>query len=133
MRKAKTQISLRIHAAWPAFAVRMKKLWVLRPVMFPHIIALMHRMLCKFSCSLLRLTVGSFRGFRRCGTGEQWHLFQGDKGLKTERNMGIKLIVGNREHRKSIFQFWGTGKQSDLFKRGTGTPLGGAQLFRLSV
>ena len=40
---------------------------------------------------------------------------------------GTKTILGNREHRKHIFDFWGTGEQANLFQgnKGTGTPLGG--------
>ena len=39
--------------------------------------------------------------------------------------MGTKTILGNREHRKQIFDFWGTGEQAHLFQgnKGTGTPL----------
>ena len=59
------------------------------------------------------------------GTGEQGHSFQWNKGLKL---IGIKAILGNREHRTSIYWFWGTVEQSDLFhgNKGTGTPLGGS-------
>ena len=35
-----------------------------------------------------------------------------------------KAILGNREHRKSRFCFWGTGEKGHLFQgnKGTGTP-----------
>ena len=63
------------------------------------------------------------------GTGEQGLLFQGNTGTKAnfEGNRGTKTILGNREHRKQIFDFWGTGEQANLFQgnKGTGTPLGG--------
>ena len=34
------------------------------------------------------------------------------------------MILGNREHEKTNFQFWGTGEQANLFQgnMGTGTP-----------
>ena len=50
------------------------------------------------------------------GTGEQMPIFEG--------NWGTKTILGNREHRKQIFDFWGTGEQANLFQgnKGTGTP-----------
>ena len=40
------------------------------------------------------------------------------------RGMGTKTILGNREHKKTIFHFWGTGEQANLFResKGTGTP-----------
>ena len=56
------------------------------------------------------------------GTGEQRPNFEG--------NRGTKAILGNREHRKQIFNFWGTGEQANLFQgnKGTGTPPGRASL-----
>ena len=45
-----------------------------------------------------------------------------------EGNRGIKTILWNREHKKQIFDFWGTGEQTNLFQgnKGTGTPNGRA-------
>ena len=39
------------------------------------------------------------------GTGEQGHLFQGNKGLNNEGNKGTKpkAVFGNREHKNSRF------------------------------
>ena len=50
--------------------------------------------------------------------------FQGNKGPKMRGNRGTKAILGNREHRKSRFWFWGTGDKGHLFQgnKGTGTP-----------
>ena len=46
-----------------------------------------------------------------------------------EGNRGTKTILGNREHKKTNLDFWGTGEQANLFQgnKGTGTPtsLGG--------
>ena len=39
---------------------------------------------------------------------------------KNEANRGTKAILGNREQRKSRFQFRGTGEQSDLFQGNKG-------------
>ena len=40
-----------------------------------------------------------------------------------------KAILGNMEHKKTIFDSWGTGKQAHLFQgnKGTVIPLGGSQ------
>ena len=56
------------------------------------------------------------------GTGEQRPNFEGNRGTKT--------IMGNREHRKQIFDFGGTGEQANLFQgnKGTLTPPGRASL-----
>ena len=45
-----------------------------------------------------------------------------------EENRGIKIILGNREHKKKII-FWGTEEQANLFQgnKGIGTSLGGPQ------
>ena len=53
------------------------------------------------------------------GTGKQRPNFEG--------NRGTKIILGNREHRKQIFDFWGTREQANLLEgnKGTGTPMGG--------
>ena len=39
---------------------------------------------------------------------------QENKSLKTEGNRGTKAILGNREHRKSRFLFWGTRENADF-------------------
>ena len=41
---------------------------------------------------------------------------------------GTKAILGNMEHKKTIFDSWGTGKQAYLFQgnKGTVIPLGGS-------
>ena len=52
-------------------------------------------------------------------TREQGHLFQGNRGTKAnmfEGNRGTKTIMGNKEHRKQIVDFWGTGEQANLFQ-----------------
>ena len=63
------------------------------------------------------------------GTWEQGHLFQRNRGIKSnfEGKRGTQKILGNREHRKQIIDFGGTGEQTNLFKgnKGTGTPSGG--------
>ena len=38
-----------------------------------------------------------------------------------EGNRGAKTILGNREHKKQIFDFWGTGEQANLFQGNKGT------------
>ena len=49
-----------------------------------------------------------------------------DKGLILS-GTGSKAILGNMEHKKTIFDSWGTGKQAYLFQgnKGTVIPLGG--------
>ena len=51
-------------------------------------------------------------------------IFSGEQRSKNEGNRGTKAILGNREHRKSRFWFWGTGDKGHLFQgnKGTGTP-----------
>ena len=51
----------------------------------------------------------------------------GEQGNKGQILRGTKTILGNREHKKQMFDFLGTGEQANLFqgKKGTGTPLGG--------
>ena len=51
----------------------------------------------------------------------------GEKRPNFEENSGTKTILGNREHRKQIFYFEGTGEQANVFQgnNGTGTPLEG--------
>ena len=41
---------------------------------------------------------------------------------------GTKAILGNMEHKKTIFDSWGTGKQAYLFQgnKGTVLPIGGS-------
>ena len=63
------------------------------------------------------------------GFGEQGnkaYYFRGTKGQKskTEGNRGTKAILGNREHGKSRFWFWGTRENADFFQgsQGRGTP-----------
>ena len=48
----------------------------------------------------------------------------GEQGNKGQILRGTKTILGNREHRKQIFGFWGTGEQANLFQgnKGIGTP-----------
>ena len=50
--------------------------------------------------------------------------FSGEQRSKNEGNRGTKAILGNREHRKSRFWFWGTGDKGHLFQgnKGIGTP-----------
>ena len=50
--------------------------------------------------------------------------FSGEQRSKNKGNRGTKAILGNREHRKSTFCFWGTGDKGHLFQenKGTGTP-----------
>ena len=51
----------------------------------------------------------------------------GEQGNKGQLLRGTMTILGNREYKKTIFDFWGTGEQANLFQgnKGTGTPLGG--------
>ena len=53
----------------------------------------------------------------------------GEQGNKGQILRGTKKILGNRAHRKQIFNSGGTGEQANLFQgnKGTGTPppLGG--------
>ena len=50
----------------------------------------------------------------------------GEQGNKGQILRGTNTILGNREHKKQVFNFCGTGEQAHLFQRnkGTGTPLG---------
>ena len=59
----------------------------------------------------------------------------GEQGNKGQILRGTKTILGKREHRKQIFDFWGTEEQANLFQgnKGTGTPLGGPQKFRSEI
>ena len=54
----------------------------------------------------------------------------GEQGKKVKIlvEQGTKAILGNMEHKKTIFDSWGTGKQAYLFKgnKGTVIPLGGS-------
>ena len=51
------------------------------------------------------------------------HLFQGNRG-KMPIFRKTNTIFGMREHKKTIFRFWGTMEQSNLFQsnKETGTP-----------
>ena len=51
----------------------------------------------------------------------------GNKG-QTLVEQDTKAILGNMEHKKTIFDSWGTGKQAYLFQENKGTviPLGGS-------
>ena len=71
-----------------------------------------------YSMARIKAPLRPSKGF--WGSGEQGHLFQGNRGIKSkfEGNRGTKTISGNREHRKQISDFWGTGEQTNLF-RGT--------------
>ena len=53
-----------------------------------------------------------------------WNRGTREQRSKHEGNSGTKAILGNREHRKSRFWFWGRGEPSDLFQgnKGTGSP-----------
>ena len=66
------------------------------------------------------------------GTEEQGNYFRrtGEQRPNFEGNRGTKTILGSREHRKQISDFWGTGEQANFFKanKGTGTPPGRASL-----
>ena len=44
-----------------------------------------------------------------------------------EGNRGTKTILGNRQHKKTIFDLGRIGEQANLSQgnKGTGTPLGG--------
>ena len=70
------------------------------------------------------------------GTGEQGHLFQGNREQRPifQGNRGTKTILGNREHRKQIFDFLGTREQANLFQgeKGTCTPPGRASIIILN-
>ena len=48
----------------------------------------------------------------------------GEQGNKGQILRGTKTILGNREHKKTNFDFWGTGEQANLFQgnKGTSTP-----------
>ena len=46
------------------------------------------------------------------GTGENGIYFKGNKG---QILMGTKTLLGNREHKKTNFRFWGIGEQANLF------------------
>ena len=48
----------------------------------------------------------------------------GEQGNKGQILRGTKTILGNREHKKTNFRFWGTGEQANIFQgnNGTGTP-----------
>ena len=50
--------------------------------------------------------------FRGRGIGEQRTNFEGNRGTKT--------ILGNREHKKTNFDFWGTWEQAYLFQGNKG-------------
>ena len=59
----------------------------------------------------------------------QWFLgtgafISGEQGNKDQILRGTKTILGNMEHKKTIFDFWGTGEQANLFQgtKGIGTP-----------
>ena len=60
------------------------------------------------------------------GTGERSIYFRGteDKRSNFEENSRTKTILGNRNIRKQLFDFWETGEQTNSFQRnkGTGTP-----------
>ena len=62
-------------------------------------------------------------------TGEMTFI-TGEQGTKVKFwvAQGTKAILGNMEHRKTIFDYWGTGKQAYLFQgnKGTVIPLGGS-------
>ena len=62
------------------------------------------------------------------GTGETGDLFQGNKGQILR---GTKTILGNREHKKTYFRYWGNRGTSQFFQgiKGTGTSPGRASLF----
>ena len=77
---------------------------------------------------IMNLGMGHYGGPPR-GFGEQWNkgiYFRGtwDQRPNFEGNRETKTILGNREHRKQIFDFGGTGEQANLFQgnKGTGTP-----------
>ena len=60
------------------------------------------------------------RGIFSRGTGEPMQNFEGNRGTKT--------ILGNRDLRKQIIDFWGTGEQANLFqgtREQVPPPLGG--------
>ena len=54
----------------------------------------------------------------------------GEQGTKVKFivEQDTKAILGNMEHKKTIFDSWGTGKQEYLFQghKGTVIPLGGS-------
>ena len=64
------------------------------------------------------------------GTGETGHLFQGNRGTKAsfEGNRGTKTILGNREHKKITFRFWGNWGTSQFIsgEQGNRYPTGRA-------
>ena len=58
------------------------------------------------------------------GKQEKMAFFPGEQMPHFEGNRGTKTILGNREHKKTKFQFLGTGEQANLFQgyKGTGAP-----------
>ena len=58
---------------------------------------------------------------------------QGNKGKILRGTGEQRQYLGTGNIRKQIFDFWGTGEQANLFQgsKGTGTPLGGPQCWRL--
>ena len=66
------------------------------------------------------------------GTGEQGHLFQGNRGTKKGQILrGTKTILGNREHKKTNFRFLGnrgtsqfiSGEQGNRYPPGRAAPV----------
>ena len=81
-------------------------------------------------CSWFNLW-GPPRGFGEQGNKGIYFKGTGEQRLNFE---GTKTILGNREHRKQIFDFWGTGEQAILFqgnKRTTTPPPTGRASFMI--
>ena len=62
------------------------------------------------------------KGIYFSGTREQMSNFEGNRGTKT--------ILGNREHKKTNFRFWGNRETSQFIsgEQGNRYPLGGPHL-----
>ena len=67
---------------------------------------------------------GPPRGFGEQGNKAIYFRGTREQKSKTIGNRGTKAILGNREHRKSRFWFWGTRENTDFFQwnKGRGIP-----------
>ena len=71
------------------------------------------------------------QGFLRQGNKTIYFRGTREQKSKTVGNWGTKELLGNREHRKSRFLYWGTRENADLFQEskaiGTLPAAGGPQ------
>ena len=73
--------------------------------------------ICKIMQFFFYQKRGPPRGFREQGNKGNFFRETGEQRPKNKGNRGTQTILGNREHRKSRFCFWGT---RPFFSRGTG-------------